>query len=689
VGAKVKELFIKTLSLIIKLRKIMEHNLSKPGGLPENAYRELKEGEDYKPVMSPDKVYPEVTPWSVFMGIIMTIIFSAAAAYLGLKVGQVFEAAIPIAIIAVGLSGALKRKNALGENVIIQSIGASSGAIVAGAIFTLPALYILQAKYPELTVDFAKVFMSSLLGGILGILFLIPFRKYFVSDMHGKYPFPEATATTQVLVSGESGGSSAKVLVFSGLIGGIYDFIISTFGYWSEVFTSKVLPYGQVVADKAKFLFKINVGAAVLGLGYIIGLKYAFIICCGSMLVWFIIIPLMNIMFGNEVIDLMGSGIVQTISQMSPEQIFREYGRHIGIGGIATAGVIGIIKSSGIIKSAFGLAAKELKGGAQSQTVAIRTQRDLSMKIIAIGIVIALIATFIFFYFGVVDNLMHAVIAIVVVGVIAFLFTTVAANAIAIVGTNPVSGMTLMTLILASVVMVASGLKGTAGMTAALIIGGVVCTALSVAGAFITDLKIGYWLGSTPIKQQSWKFLGTLVAAATVGGVMMILNKTYGFTGEHALVAPQANAMAAVIEPLMSGGGAPWLLYGIGALISIALTIFKIPALAFSLGMFIPLELNLPLMVGGAVAWYVSTRSSDEKLNNSRKERGTLVASGFIAGGALMGVISALIRFSGFNLTNTKWMESVPAEYLALFMYLIIVVYLAWESLRAKEDNRS
>lgn len=688
-GAKVKELFIKTLSLIIKLIKIMEHNLSKPGGLPENAYRELKEGEDYKPVMSPDKVYPEVTPWSVFMGIIMTIIFSAAAAYLGLKVGQVFEAAIPIAIIAVGLSGALKRKNALGENVIIQSIGASSGAIVAGAIFTLPALYILQAKYPELTVDFAKVFMSSLLGGILGILFLIPFRKYFVSDMHGKYPFPEATATTQVLVSGESGGGSAKVLVLSGLIGGIYDFIISTFGYWSEVFTSKVLPYGQVVADKAKFLFKINVGAAVLGLGYIIGLKYAFIICCGSMLVWFIIIPLMNIMFGNEVIDLMGSGIVQTISQMSPEQIFREYGRHIGIGGIATAGVIGIIKSSGIIKSAFGLAAKELKGGAQSQTVAIRTQRDLSMKIVAIGIVIALIATFIFFYFGVVDNLMHAVIAIVVVGVIAFLFTTVAANAIAIVGTNPVSGMTLMTLILASVVMVASGLKGTAGMTAALIIGGVVCTALSVAGAFITDLKIGYWLGSTPIKQQSWKFLGTLVAAATVGGVMMILNKTYGFTGEHALVAPQANAMAAVIEPLMSGGGAPWLLYGIGALISIALTIFKIPALAFSLGMFIPLELNLPLMVGGAVAWYVSTRSSDEKLNNSRKERGTLVASGFIAGGALMGVISALIRFSGFNLTNTKWMESVPAEYLALFMYLIIVVYLAWESLRAKEDNRS
>ncbi len=668
-----------------KLKKNMEHTTNKPKGLPENAYRELKEGEDYKPIMSPDKSYPEVTPWSVFMGVIMTVIFSAAAAYLGLKIGQVFEAAIPIAIIAVGLSGALKRKNALGENVIIQSIGASSGAIVAGAIFTLPALYILQAKYPELTVDFGKVFFSSLLGGVLGILFLIPFRKYFVSDMHGKYPFPEATATTQVLVSGESGGSGAKVLMVSGIIGGVYDFIVSTFGYWSEVFTSRVLPYGEIIAEKAKVVLKINIGAAVLGLGYIIGLKYAFIISCGSMLVWFVIIPLMNLFFGAEVIDLMGTGITKTISEMSPEQIFRDYGRHIGIGGIATAGVIGIIRSAGIIKTALGMAAKEFKGG-ESAANTKRTQRDIPMKIIAIGIIVTLIVTFIFFYFGVVNNLLHAVIAIIVVGVIAFLFTTVAANAIAIVGTNPVSGMTLMTLILASVVMVAAGLKGTAGMTAALIIGGVVCTALAVAGAFITDLKIGYWLGSTPAKQQQWKFLGTLVAAATVGGVMIILNKTYGFVGENALVAPQANAMAAVIEPLMSGGGAPWLLYGIGAIISVALTLFGVPALAFSLGMFIPLELNLPLMAGGAIAWYVSTRTKDEKKNNSRKERGTLIASGFIAGGALMGVISAIIRFSGVNLTNQKWMESAPAEYLALFMYAIIIIYLAWDSLRAKEE---
>ncbi len=665
----------------------MEVENSKPKGLPENAYRELKEGEVYEPVMSPHKKYPEVNAWSVTIGVLMTIIFSAAAAYLGLKVGQVFEAAIPIAIIAVGLSGALKRKNSLGENVIIQSIGANSGAIVAGAIFTLPALYILQAKYPELTVDFAKVFFSSLLGGVLGILFLIPFRKYFVSDMHGKFPFPEATATTQVLVSGETGGSGAKILMISGLIGGLYDFIVSTFGWWSEVFTSRVLPFGEAIADKAKVVFKINTGAAVLGLGYIIGLKYSFIIACGSMLVWFVIIPLMNLVFGAQVLDLMNSGLADIVGSMSPEVIFRTYARHIGIGGIATAGVIGIIRSSKIIRSAFGLAIKELKGNSSAEKNTLRTQRDIPMKIIAIGILAALAVVFVFFQFGVVHNLYHAIIALLVVAIIAFLFTTVAANAIAIVGTNPVSGMTLMTLILASLIMVAAGLKGTAGMTAALIIGGVVCTALSVSGAFITDLKIGYWLGSTPAKQQSWKFLGTLVAAATVGGVMMILNKTYGFTGEHALVAPQANAMAAVIEPLMSGGGAPWVLYGIGAVIAIVLTIFGIPALAFSLGMFIPLELNLPLVVGGAIAWYVSTRSKDQNLNNERKERGTLIASGFIAGGALMGVVSAMMRFGGINLINAEWFESSYSQYIAVAMYLLIIFYLAWESMRAKVKN--
>lgn len=663
----------------------MENTEIKTTGLPENAARELKPGEKYEPILSPTKVYPEVNAWSVSLGLVMTIIFSAAAAYLGLKVGQVFEAAIPIAIIAVGLSGALKRKNALGENVIIQSIGACSGAIVAGAIFTLPALYILQAKYPELTVDFFKVFMSSLLGGVLGILFLIPFRKYFVSDMHGKYPFPEATATTQVLVSGETGGNGAKLLLVSGLIGGIYDFIVSTFGWWAETFTSRVLPFGEAIADKAKVVLKLNVGAAVLGLGYIIGLKYAFIICCGSFLVWFFIVPVLNLCFGAEGVTIMGTEFAN-MGAMSAEAIFSNYARHIGIGGIAAAGVIGIIKSSGIIKSAFGLAVQEFGGKKGDAAKTVRTQKDISMKIVVFGILLTLVVTFLFFQLGVVSNLKHAVIALLTVGIIAFLFTTVAANAIAIVGTNPVSGMTLMTLILGSVILVASGLTGTAGMTAALIIGGVVCTALSVSGAFITDLKIGYWIGTTPAKQESWKFLGTLVAAATVGGVMMVLNDTYGFTGPDALVAPQANAMAAVIEPLMSGGNAPWFLYGVGAILAIVLTAFKVPALAFALGMFIPLELNLPLLVGGGIAWYVGSRSKDEKVNKERVDKGTLLASGFIAGGALMGVVSAIMRFCGVNLMANGWQEAAGAQYVAILAYVAIIAYLIYASM--KEDKK-
>ena len=649
--------------------------------LPENAHRELKPGEEYQPLLSPQKNYPEVTPWSVSLGILMTIIFSAAAAYLGLKVGQVFEAAIPIAIIAVGLSSGLKRKNALGENVMIQSIGSCSGAIVAGAIFTLPALFILQDKYPELTVNFTKVFFSSLLGGILGILFLIPFRKYFVKEQHGKYPFPEATATTQVLVSGEGGGKGAKTLLVSGIIGGLYDFIISTFGLWGETLTTKILPWGAAIADKAKLMLKVNTGAAVLGLGYIVGLKYAFIICCGSFLVWLVIIPLINLIWGGQVIDLMNTGITQTISEMSPEQIFKDYARHIGIGGIATAGIVGIVKSFGVIKSALGLAASEFKRKKDGAEV-IRTQRDISMKIVVIGIAVTLAVVFGFFALGVVDNIWHAVVGVLIVGVIAFLFTTVAANAIAIVGSNPVSGMTLMTLILASIVMVAVGLNGTAGMTAALIIGGVVCTALSVAGAFITDLKIGYWIGSTPKKQESWKFLGTLVAAATVGGVMLVLNKTYGFTGEGALVAPQANAMAAVIEPMMNGGNAPWLLYGIGAVIALVLTFFKIPALPFALGMFIPIDLNMPMLIGGAVSWFVGSRSKDKALNEERTEKGTLIASGFIAGGALMGVVSAILRFANVDMymKPSPWTEPV-----AIIPYAAIIIYMVYAAMKVKK----
>ena len=643
--------------------------------LPENAFRELKQGEEYEPIMKPNVTYPEVNGWSVTWGIVMAMIFSAAAAYLGLKVGQVFEAAIPIAIIAVGVSSAAKRNKALGENVIIQSIGACSGAVVAGAIFTLPAIYILQAKYPEMTASFMKVFISSLLGGIIGILFLIPFRKYFVKEMHGKYPFPEATATTQVLVSGEKGGSQAKPLLIAGIVGGLYDFIVATFGWWNENFTTRVIGWGETLADKAKLVFKINTGAAVLGLGYIIGLKYAVIICLGSLFVWWILVPGMALIFPDTVLNQWNPAITSAVGDMSPEMIFTSYGKSIGIGGIAMAGIIGIIRSWGIIKSAVGLAASEMKNKGGEQKVESRTNRDLSMKIIAIGTIITIIATFIFFYLGVFDgNIAQALVGILLVAIIAFLFTTVAANAIAIVGSNPVSGMTLMTLILASVVMVAVGLKGPSGMVAALIMGGVVCTALSMAGSFITDLKIGYWLGTTPAKQETWKFLGTLVSAATVGGVMIILNKTYGFTSGQ-LAAPQANAMAAVIEPLMNGVGAPWILYGIGAALAIILTLCGVPALAFALGMFIPMELNIPLVVGGAINWYITSRTKDEKINKEREEKGTLIASGFIAGGALMGVVSALMRFGGIYLVNDEWLNNSLSEVLSLVAYILLIIY--------------
>ncbi len=612
----------------------------------------------------------EVNSWSVTWGVLMAILFSAAAAYLGLKVGQVFEAAIPIAIIAVGVSTAAKRSNALRENVIIQSIGACSGAVVAGAIFTLPAIYILQAKYPEMSADFLKIFIASLLGGVLGILFLIPFRKYFVEAPQEQYPFPEATATTQVLKSGDKGSSQAKPLLIAGLVGGLYDFIVATFGWWNENVTSRMIPFGDDLAEKTKLVFKNNTGAAVLGLGYIIGFRYALIITLGSLFVWWLVVPGMALIFPDTVLNQWNPAIDTAVGDMSPELIFTSYGKSIGIGAIAMAGIIGIIKSWGVIKSAVGLATKA--GAAQDEQ---SESQDLPFKFIAVTAILTLVITFLFFWFGVMDgNMMFALVAIILTAIIAFLFTTVAANAIAIVGSNPVSGMTLMTLILASVVMVAVGLKGTGGMVAALVMGGVVCTALSMAGSFITDLKIGYWCGTQPKKQETWKFLGTLVSAATVGGVMMLLNETYGFAS-GALAAPQANAMAAVIDPLMNGVGAPWPLYALGAIIAVVLTFCKVPALAFALGMFIPMELNVPLLIGGAINWYVTTRSKDTEQNKARGEKGNLIASGFIAGGALMGVISALLRFGGVQFDYATWWANPLSELCSLMAYVLLIAY--------------
>ena len=640
--------------------------------LPDNAFRPLKEGEKYIPVLRPEKNYPEITPYSVSLGLIMAVIFSAAAAYLGLKVGQVFEAAIPIAIIAAGIAGVTKRKDSLGENVLIQSIGASSGLVVAGSIFTLPALYILQAKYPEITVNFLEVFLSSVLGGLLGLLFFIPFRKYFVSEKHGEFPFPEATATTQVLISGQKGGAQAKPLLIAGLVGGLYDFIVSTFGWWKEVLSTTAIPALQTLADNTKMLFKVNTGAAVLGLGYIIGLRYAFIIFAGSAFIWWIIVPL----FGAYGADM---------ASLPADDIFKNYARYIGIGGIAMSGILGIIKSWGVIKSAAGLAGKAFGGNSEDETKVERTQRDIPMKVLVFALAAALLVTFVFFYLGVINNLMQTIVAFVVVVVIAFLFTTVAANAIAIVGSNPVSGMTLMTLIIASGIFVAVGLNGARGIMASMVIGGVVCTALSMAGGMVTDLKVGYWLGTTPAKQEVWKGVGTLLSAATVGGVMIILNKTYGFVGDNALVAPQANAMAAVIDPLMMGGETPWILYIVGAILALLLNWLKVPALPFSLGMFIPLQLNAPLLIGGIVSWFVSSRSKNEEVNKERNERGTLLASGFIAGGALMGVVSAALLFFGIKFENT--MPETTQNILGLVMYAAIICFLIVFSLKAKKDE--
>ncbi len=660
------------------------------GGLPENAYRELKPGEEYIPVMLSSKSYPEVTAWSVFWGILMAIIFTAATAYSGLKIGQVFEAAIAIAIIAVGISKVAKTKGALGQNVIIQSIGASSGVIVAGAVFTIPGLFILG-----LEVEFYQIFFSSLLGGFLGILFLIPFRKYFVKDMHGKFPFPEATATTEILISGEKGGSGAGVLVVSAIIGGVYDLLFSFFKLWHENINLRVLQIGNDIAEKVKIEFRMGISALIFSFGYLVGLKYSVIIASGSLLAWFVLVPLVNAIGDIAV----GAGGTNIFAGMEPGLIFRDYVRHIGIGAIAMAGIIGIIKSSGVIGKAFKMAFSGFGGGKKEVVVEERTQRDIKMSLVVSLIAVTLIAVFAFFIFGLEITLMQAIVALLTVFIITFLFTTVAANAIAIVGQNPVSGMTLMTLILSSFILVQVGLQGKEGMASALIIGGIVCTALSMAGGFVTDLKIGYWMGSSPYKQESWKFLGTIVSAATVGIVIFILNKAYGFVvtpqTPDPMTAPQANAMVAVIQPLLtSGAEIKWMLYLAGAVISVIISFLGLPPLAFALGMYLPIELNTPLLVGGIIAHFVGKSSKDEKLVNARVQRGTLISSGFIAGAALFGVLGALLVFLdkeyAWNLDKIFewWPEgSIIPEVLPFVAFGLIIVYFIWDIYRAKVED--
>jgi putative OPT family oligopeptide transporter len=675
--------------------------------LPENAYRKLNPGETYVPVVPAATLLPEWTGRSVTLGLVMAVVFSAAAAFLGFKVGQVFEAAIPIAILAVGIGVTLKRRSTILENVIVQSIGAASGLIVAGSIFTLPALFILG-----LPVDLFKLFLVALFGGILGVLFLIPLRRYFVKEMHGELPFPEATATTEVLVAGEAGGEQAKVLAAAAAIGGVFDFLVIHFSAFAEVFSTRSVSFLAGLAEKARLVFKVDVLASVLGLGYIIGLRYSAVICAGSFLSWFLLVPLFG-WVGGSLTTPLGAGVKGVlISQMSADQIFSTYVRLIGIGGIACAGVLGILRSWRIIASAFGLGFKELFGRHGGPTrEAVRTDRDFPMRTVLGGILLTSALLLVFFMFGVLRGQPNyvglAVIALLVVVVITFLFTTVSAQAIATVGSNPVSGMTLMTLILASVILVAVGLTGNTGMVAALLIGGVVCTALSTVGGFVTDLKIGYWTGATPRVQERSKLLGSLAAALTVGFVILLLNKVYGFVQTPAtptpLAAPQANAMAAVIQTLMSNQPVPWLLYGVGALLILVLQMVKVPALPFALGMYLPQQLTTPLLIGGLVAHFVaSSAKGKEKLAHARSSRGTLIASGFIAGGAVMGVVAAFLKFlsQGFTLPIVGWTvqanlgvdlfqnaEGRGAELLALPFYLALLAYMYWDGRRARSDD--
>lgn len=610
--------------------------------LPENAYRALKPGEKYVPVVPAGTIVPEITGYSLTMGLVFAVVFSAAAAYLGLKIGQVFEAAIPITILAIGVSAGLGKKNALQQHVMIQSIGSASGVVVAGAIFTLPGLYILGL---DKQTNFLQMCLTSLLGGFLGILLLIPFRKYFVDDMHGEFPFPEATASTEVLMAGEAGGDQAAVLVKSGGIAMLYQLLSAqTIGLWRETFSTTAYDFGQKMSRGLRLEYNMLTEAAVLGLGYIIGLRYSLIIACGSFLSWWVLVPMVGIL-GKGV--HVGETVYQlpALDGLTTTQIFRTFVRPVGIGAIAMSGMIGVWKSRKIIVGAMKLAASA--GKQKHATATERTARDLAPGLVTALTMAVLGAVFLYFWFIVKVTLVQAITGLFIVGFISFLFTTVAARAIAIVGSNPVSGMTLMTLIISSVILRSVGLRDENGMVASLLIGGVVCTALSMSGGFVSDLKIGYWLGTTPVTQQKWKFLGTVVSAISVTAVILLLNQAYGFTGNQ-LSAPQANAMAAVIKPLMTGTPAPWLLYMAGIFMALILQWTGLPALAFALGMYLPLEVNTPVLVGGLIAWFVTRNGTDEQ-KNKRNEKGTLMASGFVAGGAIMGVLAALIKFAGLK----------------------------------------
>lgn len=669
--------------------------------LPENAYRELKEGESYVPIIPDETGVPEVTARSITFGIIMIVLFSAAASFIALKLGQGIETAIPIGILAVGFSTLVKRKSILIENVNILAIGATSGIVVGGAVFVMPAIFMLGLDKQQGTLGtFLQIFIVPFLGAVLGVLFLIPFRKYFTHEMHGKLPFPEGTATTEILVAGEKGGKQAKVLIYSLGIAIVLDYLALAFKVWSDTFTTSLIGAWSGFTEKYKAVFAMNTSAAVLGLGIIIGLKYAAIIMAGSLLSYFILIPLFGALspdYAAVSYKEIFFGIKDATGSITHPGV-----RDIGVGGIFAAGVISIIKMSPVIKQALQQVVSQVfKKHQATKTATSRLDKDIPMTtVMGMGLILAL-AIFLYFFFVVVKNEPNAfiisILSLFLTFIIVFLFSAVSAWAVAMISVTPISGMTLTTLIIAAVALASLGLKGDSGKLAILLIGGIVCTALSMSGSLVTQFKVGHWLGSTPKAIQWSNIMGAALASITVTSVIMLFAHVYGYgapTAGHAnpLPAPQASAMAAVANAFMGGKDVPWLFYGLGAVIALIISMLGISSLAFALGMYLPIELNSPIFIGAIVGYLIQKSTKDPKLSKVRNDKAILIASGFIAGGALAGVADGITRaiagLRGLDELPTLWGENINLpNWLGVCVFFILAVFLFWDAGKAKIEE--
>lgn len=658
--------------------------------LPENAYTPLEPGQVYQPMMPAKAVLPEVTWRAAGWGVFFCVVFTVASAYSGLKVGQVMEAAIPISILAIGLARLYGRRSTVLENVIVTSIGGVSGSLVAGAIFTLPALYILKLDpHPVQTI------FICLAGGCLGILFLIPLRRYFVRDMHGQLPYPEATAITEVLVTGEKGGSQARLLLEATAISAVYDFFVTTFQVWKEYVNLQFIPVVRNLADRSRMVFNFDAISFILGLGYVMGLRSSMVLCAGGVLANFVLVPLIW-MIGREFPEISVYPATTPIPQMAAAQIFRGYVRFIGVGAIATAGIFGIIKSLKIISGSFSIAIRAFRRGEEGGLQ--RTDRDVTVMSILIGVILCAVAEAIFL--GNLGTSIPVVIAGLVLSLVfSFFFTSVAANAIATTARNPVSGMTMLTIIISAVVLLRFGLSGTTGMFFVMAIAGMVCTALSVSGQTITDLKTGYWIGSTPSAQEKVKFLGVIAASIAAGLTIILLARTYQFGDavpgdlRTVLPAPQASIMKALVEGFMSRQPVAYILFGAGAMTALLMEMLGAPALVFALGMYLPLELNTPALVGGFLAHWIGKRSDriGGRRGSTMRERGVIIASGLMAGGALGGVFGAAFRlfpwYAEDKIKTPFYDHDAISQSISVLLFVGLCLYLWFNSVRRVSDE--